>query len=309
VVPALSIVTDRNGDISWVDANGTVEPLDIPRADNPRVTGDGSKVVAEVRGVGETQIWIHEIDSGSWTELETVSPATAPVWSNDGRSVFFMSRGPDGRAAIWRQAADFSSRPELVWTPEGHLPFPESTPDDGRFLMYSAGLPDQNDVWLLWLDGNHGAIPLTQTPDISEEGSQVHPSGRWFAYTSRESGRYEVYVRELAVDGTVGRRYAISPAGGAEPMWSRDGSTLFYRVGTRLLAVDVSTDGGFRVNATRIVLHEFPGDTPVLRSDYDVAADGRFITSIPLNQFSVSRLDVVVNWLAESGLLPTEAQR
>ena len=85
-------------------------------------------------------------------------------------------------------------------------------------------------------------------------------------------------------------------------MWSRDGRTLFYRVGTQLIAVDVELDPEFRASSQRPLIREFPGDAPVLRADYDVAPDGRFITSIPQIQWSASRLDIVVNWFEASGL-------
>ena len=85
-------------------------------------------------------------------------------------------------------------------------------------------------------------------------------------------------------------------------MWSRDGRTLFYRVGTQLMAVDVELDPEFRAASTRLLIREFPGDPPRLRADYDVAPDGRFITSIPQNPWSASRLDIVVNWFEASGL-------
>jgi len=302
VVPALSLLSSRNGEISWVAADGNVESLGVPLADNPRITRDGAKIAVEVRSASDTRIWVHEIEPDSWTELTTESQGSAPVWSSDGDAIYFTAADTEGRAAIWKRAADVSEPAVMLWQPDGHLPFPESVPDDDRFLLYSAALPDQNDIWLLWLTGDHDAVPLTQTPGISEEGVQVHPSGRWFAYSSRETGRDEVYVHELSENGAVGRRYLISASGGAEPMWSRDGRTLFYRAGARLIAVDIDTDDQLRAGTPRILMHEFPGDSPVLRADYDIAPDGRFLTSIPLNSWSAQRLDIIVNWFEDAGL-------
>jgi Tol biopolymer transport system component len=271
-------------------------------ADNPRVSSDGSKIAVEVRDVDDTHIWVHEIDRDTWTELTANSSATAPVWSPDGRWLYYMSGDPGGGSAVWRKSADFTRPADLLWRSEGHLPYPESVPDDGRFLLYSAALGDQNDIWLLWLGDDRGAIPLTATPDISEEGPQVHPSGRFVAYTSRESERYKVYVQELSEDGVMGRRYTISDFGGSEPMWSRDGRSLYYRVGAQLIVVDVQVEPEFRSADPHVLIREFPGDPPVLRADYDVAPDGRFITAIPQSEWNMQRLDVVVNWFVDSGL-------
>ena len=304
-VPALALLQQRNGELSWVRGDGDVEPLDVSLADNPRLSRDGTKVVAEVRDVSSTRIFVHEIDRSSWTELTPESSGAAPVWSPDGRWIYYMSSDVDG-AAVWRKSADFTSPPELVWRPQDHLAYPESMPEDGRFLVYSAGLGDQNDIWLLWLKGERRARALIESPAISEEGPQVHPTGRWIAYTSNETGRYEIYVHELSEQGALGRRSVISTLGGAEPMWSRDGRTLFYRVGTQLIAVACDLDDGFRAGEPRVVMREFPGDTPVLRADYDVAPDGRFLTSLPQAEWSAQRLDIVINWFAESGLRRTQ---
>jgi len=302
VVPALALLAQRNGRITWVDSDGDLTPLDIQAADNPRLSKDGSKVAVEVREVGETNIFVHEIDRNSWTQLTTDAPGTAPVWSADGGWVYFMRADSDGRAAVWRKSTDFTRPAEMLWRPEGHLPYPESVPDDGRFLLYSAGLPDQNDIWLLWRGGNGDAVALTDTPSTSEEGAQAHPSGRWIAYTAREGGGSEIQVQELSSDGVLGRRYPVSPDGGSEPMWSRDGRTLYYRLGTQLLAVAVETEPEFRAAPPRVVMQEFPAEAPVLRADYDLAPDGRLITAIPNSSWSPQRLDVVINWFAQSGL-------
>jgi len=302
VVPALALLEQRNGEVAWVNTDGTIEPLELPMADNPRLSKDGEKVALEVRGVLETRIWVDELDRGSWTELTTDAAGQAPVWSADGRWVYFMREDTDGRAAVWRKSIDFTSPADLLWRPEGHLPYPESVPDDGRFLLYSASFGDQNDIWLLWRTGDHSAIPLTQTPAISEEGVQAHPSGRWIAYTSLEASRSQIIVQELSENGSLGRRYIISGSGGAEPMWSRDGTMLYYRIGTQLIAVDIDTEPEFRAGEPRVLLREFPGDAPVLRADYDIAPDGRVITAIPQSQWNAQRLDVVINWFRESGL-------
>ena len=52
-------------------------------------------------------------------------------------------------------------------------------------------------------------------------------AGRWIAYDSNESGQFEIYVRPYPRIGDG--RWRASAAGGREPLWSRDGSELFYR--------------------------------------------------------------------------------
>ena len=72
----------------------------------------------------------------------------------------------------------------------------------------------------------------------------ISPDGRWLAYASDETGRFEILVRPSPdVDG--GSRWQITTDGGTEPVWSPDGRELFYRNGNRMLSVAVDTSFGF----------------------------------------------------------------
>ncbi len=65
----------------------------------------------------------------------------------------------------------------------------------------------------------------------------ISPDGRWIAYQSNDSGRFEIYVQPF---GRAGERTAISSAGGVQPQWSDDGRELFYLAPDgRLVAVPI----------------------------------------------------------------------
>jgi serine/threonine-protein kinase len=138
------------------------------------------------------------------------------------------------------------------------------------------------------------------TPSLS-------PDGRWFAYTSNDAGRYEVYVRPTSA---AKGRWQISTEGGVEPVWSASGSELFYRHRDQVLAVDVVTDPTFehgrprKLFEGRYALGEVKDDTRA----YDVAPDGqRFLMLRPESEPSTGDLKVVVNWYDELRRLgPTE---
>ena len=89
--------------------------------------------------------------------------------------------------------------------------------------------------------------PWVQTP-ASERSASLAPDGRWAAYTSDESGRDEVYVR--AFPDPTGR-WQVSSGGGSEPLWSRDGRTIYYRRRDSLYAASVSTQPTFEVGGQR----------------------------------------------------------
>ena len=59
---------------------------------------------------------------------------------------------------------------------------------------------------------------------FNERDARISPDGEWIAYVSDESGREEVSVRRIS----GGERTVLSPGGGHQPVWRRDGAELFY---------------------------------------------------------------------------------
>jgi Tol biopolymer transport system component len=135
-----------------------------------------------------------------------------------------------------------------------------------------------------------------QTP-FQEEDAKFSPDGRWVAYTSNESGRYEVYVIPFAPGGgAAGGKRQVSIAGGGIPRWRRDGKELFYiGLDLKLAAAEVDGKGGsFEAGQVSPL---FGGMSSLI---YDVAADGqRFLAVLPPEQSSDAQpLTVVQNWTA-----------
>ena len=123
----------------------------------------------------------------------------------------------------------------------------------------------------------------------------LSPDGRWLAYGSDLSGRNEVYVNAFPDPGGNRR---VSVDGGTEPVWSRDGSELFYRNDRTLMVAAVETTPDFRVRS-REVLFEGPYTQWVWHSNYDVDPNGeRFVMIKPVEEQSI-RLTVVLNWFEE----------
>ncbi|MBT8400211.1 MAG: PD40 domain-containing protein, partial [Rhodothermia bacterium] len=83
--------------------------------------------------------------------------------------------------------------------------------------------------------------PVTAEPSATEVLSNMSADGRFVAYTSDQTGDYQVYVEPFP---TTGERWQVSVAGGEEPRWTEDGRRLFYRVGDNLMSVDIEYSGG-----------------------------------------------------------------
>ena len=120
----------------------------------------------------------------------------------------------------------------------------------------------------------------------------VSPDGRWLAYASNESGRYEVYAR--ALDGTG--RWPVSIGGGNQPVWSRDGRTLYYRSDTHIMAASVAPGAAFTiVDRKPFVTDHFSVENTV---NYDAMPDGKRLAVIVPSAEAV-QIHVVVGWMAE----------
>ncbi len=117
-----------------------------------------------------------------------------------------------------------------------------------------------------------GTVQAYLETEDSEWAAKFSPNGRWLAYQSNESGRYEIYVRAFPGPGV---KWQVSNGGGTVPVWRADGKELFYAGTDRLMSVTVETEGGFRHDTP---VHLFDLDTTVLSDDsqfYDAAPDGR----------------------------------
>jgi len=126
-------------------------------------------------------------------------------------------------------------------------------------------------------------------------GAAVSPDGRWIAYTSNITGNTEIWVRPYGREGAPVR---ISPDGGAEPLWSKDSSELFYRIGaTKILAVSVDGRTSFSFKPP-VVLFEglfFPAPQP---PSYSMAPDGRILLLRPLDP-TPSPITITLNWMSK----------
>lgn len=136
---------------------------------------------------------------------------------------------------------------------------------------------------------------------FDEGQGQFSPDGRWVAYISNESEEYQIYVRPFPGPGG---QWQISTAGGTQPRWRPDGKELYYIAPDgKLMAASVVARGAtlepgtpaalFQTRITRGV-----GSGAILRPQYDVAPDGRFLINVTTEEATASPITVILNWTA-----------
>ena len=273
-----------------VDRNGRRTPLLDERRGfrRPNISPDGLKVAVTI-DPRPSQIWVYDLARQSRIALATEGPNIMPLWTPDGRRIAYASGTVTD--IFWR-TADGGSPAERLLAREGPQ-YPTSWSADGRLLIFEEGSRNVYDIWVLPIGGE--PRPLIATP-ASELGGQLSPDGRWLAYHSNESGRFEVYVRPFPTVGE--RKWTISTSGGQHALWSRDGTELFYVVGSSVLRVGI--DGrGPELKAGRPELL-FSGPFDITYTNYTVSRDGTHFVMVEVDPDArPTHVSVVVNWVEE----------
>jgi len=299
-VSATGVLTYLEGGTSiqlvWLDRAGKrLGTLGDPRRHYGPIalSPDNSRVAVQIMaGDGLHNIWVVDVARGVASRVTTGSPGSfGPVWSPDGRELIFGG-GRDGGNLYRKELRAGATASSLLETAEREIP--EDWSRDGKILLYrTAGEP--NAVWALPLDGN-GSPELVLKTGSSLREPQMSHDGRWLAYMSDESGRYEVYVEPFR---RPGERVRVSPDGGHQPKWRGDGKELFYlSLDGQLLAVDVREGAsGPDVGLPTLLV---PADKTMAelggRDDYAVTADGqRFLVKTRVEE-KERRIHVVLNW-------------
>src|SRR5262249_61429256 len=114
-----------------------------------------------------------------------------PVWSPDGSWIVFGSYRKGPQDLYVKPSSSTGSEELLLEAPETKTPYDFSA--DGRFLLYASISPKTGrDLWVLPMDGEKKPFVFVNTP-FEERLGQFSPDGRWVAYESNESGRFEIY--------------------------------------------------------------------------------------------------------------------
>ncbi len=252
---------------------------------------DDSRVAVDIMaGDGQHDIWVMDVARGMANRVTTGPPqARGPVWSPDGRELMF--EGGPGGGDIYRKELRSGATSPLLETAAPEIP--EDWSGDGKILLYRT-TGEENALWALPMEGNHSPELVLKTGSRLFD-PQMSPDGRWLAYMSDESGRFEIYVEPFR---RPGERARVSPDGGNQPKWRGDGKELYYISRDGLMAVDVREGAsGPEVGMPAVLVS---ADGAVSQEwgfyDYAVTGDGqRFLVKTRVEEDDL-RIHVLLNW-------------
>jgi len=223
-----SAQTQGGFELTLFDVDGTSKvvgrlPLSVYA---PRVSPDGKRIAFETRdpsGPDGPRLWVAEISDLAGRRPFANAPGPmnwAPMWTPDGERLVYLVSGERPDAVYWRRA-DGTGNPEHLLdtrSAEGWM----AGGSQMRFLT----LTGNGDYGISAFDMNtRKTTPLVDLPASAQHSSSVSPDGRWMAYASNETGRYEVWLEPLPANGT---RYQLTRSGGSHPLWSQDGRSVYF---------------------------------------------------------------------------------
>jgi serine/threonine protein kinase len=272
----------------------------------PRISPDGKVVVVGQRDeeTGYFDLWLHDLARGTASRFtfnfeargpvpkaSMLSGNSNPVWSPDGQRIAYGS-SRDGLADlnIYQKEPSGAAQDELLDRSGGNK-FPMDWSRDGRYIIEGAfDSKTLNDVWVLPLFGDKKPFPYLQTA-FDERWAKLSPNGKWLAYASDETKRYEIYIQTFP---TPGGKWQVSTNGGRLPVWSRDGGELFFvDPEGELMAVDIKRGDKFAAGVPkRLFDTHFKGRY----GQFDVSKEGRFLIPAVVEQPDNVPMTVVVNW-------------
>ncbi|MGA7292523.1 MAG: protein kinase [Terriglobales bacterium] len=295
------LVAQRNADsgasqVLWFDRKGQQVGIAL----NPGIYGNimlasnGRAMASDTTDPTSqnTDVWTYDLENRSAKRL-TFDPAldSLPVWSPDGSRIVFASNR-ELKFDLYLKDSN-GAQEEKVVPQDGPDRFPTDWSRDGKYILYVRG----QDLWYLTVSDLRATQFLKATSSV--RSARFSPDGKWVAYSSNESGRWEIYVTSFP---DAHGKWQVSSAGGSQPRWRGDGKELFYlSTDSKMMAAPVKTGSNFDAGTPTALFQANPREMFATSEvfSYDVSSDGqKFLINTQLKT-ELSPMSVVLNWNAK----------
>src|SRR5262245_15164616 len=256
-----------------------------------RLSRNGTHAAVTTFDTRSFAIWLLDLIHGSRSNLTKEAfygNLPAAIWSADGDRVVFSTR----RRGPFFQIELRGNSEARVLLDDDFNKHPTSWSADNRFILYRRIEANVSHLWVLPVYGDGKPFPFLKTRfNVTE--ARFSPDGQWVAYSSDDSGRYEVYVASFP---RPNRKLRISATGGHLPVWRPDGKEIFYQAGSNtLMAADVNNSSSFlEIGNVRPLFQTASKPIAV----YDTTDGEHFLLGLLKEQQSSSELTLLINWPA-----------
>jgi eukaryotic-like serine/threonine-protein kinase len=293
----------QNTKLQWFDATGReLGTVTMPpgRYENLALSPDGKRVVAERRNSATSvDLWVADLARNVPMRLTFGNCENqTPVWSADGNHIYYESNRT-GTADFYQRQSSGAGEDEVLYHSNELFEFPDDCSADGKNLIFQRlSSKTEWDIWRLPLDGDRTPVPYIHGP-FNEIPCALSPDGRWMAYASDESGRFEVYVQSFPNPTS---KYQVSTTGfnpqnfGIEIYWTRGGTQLMFGSadGVTIMVADVQKGDTFQASTPRALFH-----LPSVPMTVAAASDGRrFLATLPTFGGPPVTITLAKNWAA-----------
>jgi serine/threonine-protein kinase len=278
--------------------DGAMTPLPIEHRffRNLNVSHNARQVAVTILDGPRSDVWVGELDRPALRRLTFEGFNIEPVWSRDGRWVAFASNR-SGAINIYTKTADGMGEARRFLESQLHQ-YPDSWAPDGRSLLFTEYRTETGfDLWSVDVndEGSPSSKPRPFMNTTADElDADFSPDGRWVTYSSNETGRWEIYVRDFPGGGG---KWQVSSDGGGAPFWSADGKQIFYQNGDSLFQAPIELDPEIRIGNPEVVVKR--DDFARIESHPD---SGKLIAIREVGgSFSTQSIHVVINFNITSG--------
>jgi Tol biopolymer transport system component/predicted Ser/Thr protein kinase len=261
----------------------------------PRFSPDGSKLALARAGKDSLRfdVWITDLQHNSSSRATFVdSPEVVAAFSPDGNTLAVSANVGGARGELWTQSVSGSGAQETITDTPIWMTLGDWS-RDGRYLF---GDVQENktreDIFFVDLKGDRKLTKFLQSP-ASELAPMLSPNGKWLAYVSDESGRYEVYV--TAFPGP-GRKWQVSSGGvggvSSGLSWSSDGKELYFASADKIMVAPIQNTESFQFGTPQAL----PMPTADLFGFTPSPTPGRFLVLRRTGPPELSPIRIVLNW-------------
>jgi eukaryotic-like serine/threonine-protein kinase len=297
----------RPGELTWMDHEG------IPRntvasegvyADF-RLSHDEKRLAASRVDpkTGNIDIYVTDLTQENRTQQFTFGPLVnaSALWSRDDTLVAFRTNRNGGLTDFYQKSSAGGGKDEPLLLKEATLAAGANSSNliladwssDGRYILFSTVASAGSQLWLLPISGDRKpSLFLESSSDIMH--ANFSPNGRSVAYTSNESGQFEVWVETVPRSD---KKKQISIRGGYEPRWRADGGEIYFLSEDRKL-MTVKADPDFSFGSPRVLFQTrvAEGVNPY-HVHYLPSRDGRFLMNTPSGELTPTPITIVLNWI------------